>query len=182
MQSPRPAVITALSVLFLAGGCQTEPPPQAFDSVEYRDGSVFRYRRAMPLKAIPAAAVRTSDAFVQPGGELLFAGREWGAKIDGFRFDKRFGSLHRSVLVDATGKVLERSHEISVGAAPPLGSNAASVFGAILRVEVIQGRRGTPEQFRFTLRDNEAKTRYVFTSDRGSILHHGYAAARQPSS
>ena len=115
---------------------------------------------------------------MQPGGETLFAGREWGANVDGYRFDKRFGNLRRSVLVDADGNVLERSHEIPVGDAPPLGSNAASVYGSIRRVEVLHGRRGAAELFRFTVRDSTGKNRYVFTSERGSILHHGHPGAR----
>ena len=71
--------------------------------------------------ALPPEVRTTIDA-VAPRGELLFQGREWSARGEGFRIDKRYrdnGSEHaRSVLIADDGRVLERSHSVPIGEVP----------------------------------------------------------------
>ncbi|MEZ6037625.1 MAG: hypothetical protein R3F29_09100 [Planctomycetota bacterium] len=68
---------------------------------------------------VPPAVHTTFDA-VAPDGELLFLGREWGHRGEGFRLEKRYREpAHvRSVLVAADGSVLERAHTLPVPRVP----------------------------------------------------------------
>lgn len=80
--------------------------------------------------ALPPAVRTTLDA-TAPHGELLWQGREWGPRGDGFRVDKRYrDGAHehvRSVLIAADGRVLERSHSV------PLGDVAQNVLGKAMQ-------------------------------------------------
>lgn len=71
---------------------------------------------------LPADARRTAEA-VQPRGELVFQGREWGPRGFGYRIDKHYagepGPEHsRSLLVTEDGRVLERSHSVPIPDVP----------------------------------------------------------------
>ena len=71
--------------------------------------------------ALPPAVRTTIDA-VAPRGELVFQGREWSSRGEGFRIEKRYrenGNEHtRSVLVADDGRVLERSHSVPIAEVP----------------------------------------------------------------
>lgn len=71
--------------------------------------------------ALPPAVRTTIDA-VAPRGELLWQGREWSGRGEGFRIEKRYrenGSEHvRSALIGDDGAVLERSHSMPLGEVP----------------------------------------------------------------
>ncbi len=88
---------------------------------------------------LPPEVRVTADA-VAPRGELLFYGREWSERGEGFRIEKRYrdvGAEHvRSVLIAADGSVLERAHTV------PLAKVPQHVLVAALRVgpEVVEAR------------------------------------------
>ena len=66
-------------------------------------------------------AVRTTIDAVAPGGELLFQGREWGPRGEGFRVEKNYreGTAHvRSALIAPDGSVLERAHSVPIPEVP----------------------------------------------------------------
>lgn len=103
------------------------------------------FRLRVPLASIPAAARRSSEDFVQPGGELLLVAREEGPAGAGFRIRKAYPGLgQRSILVDDRGRVLERDHEIGLEDLPLVVRRAAAgtaeTGAAIFRVLVVQGR------------------------------------------
>lgn len=72
--------------------------------------------------ALPRAVRTTLDA-VAPGGELVWQGREWGPRGEGFRIDKRYreGTAEhvRSALIAQDGSVLERCHSLPLAEVPP---------------------------------------------------------------
>lgn len=88
---------------------------------------------------LPPEVRVTADA-VAPRGELVFQGREWSGRGEGFRIEKRYqdvGAEHmRSVLIGADGNVLERAHTVPIAKVPQ------HVLVAALRVgpDVVEAR------------------------------------------
>ncbi|HEX6810349.1 MAG TPA: hypothetical protein VF384_01885 [Planctomycetota bacterium] len=82
---------------------------------------------AITPAAMPKAA-RTMIEAIARDGDLLFSGREWGPRGAGFRVEKRYREGVLSVLVDADGRVLERSHSVPIADVPQ------HVLAAALRV------------------------------------------------
>lgn len=86
--------------------------------------------------ALPQPARAAMDA-VALGGEQTFLGREWGARGEHYRVEKRYqeggAESYRSALVTADGDVVERSHTVPVGKVPPVVLGAAMKFGRDLR-------------------------------------------------
>lgn len=93
---------------------------------------------------LPAHVRMRVDA-IQPGGDAVFEGREWGPRGDGFRVDKRYreGSEEhwRSVLVSAQGEVLERSHSLPLPEVPQAVLLSAMRDGRrdVTRIDIVSG-------------------------------------------
>jgi len=185
MRTPLAAIALAIS----AAGCSTpgfatefaaairELPPGGRVVIEYREGKVRRYAASVDPETIPAAARRTADEFVQPGGTTVATMREWGATGSGFRFVKKYGEqgLLRSVLVNATGDVLERSHQILLETAPAAAraSVQSTAVGKIIHVDVIQRELRSADHYRFTVWTSDGLHRYVVCTGEGTIVEQG---------
>ena len=77
---------------------------------------------AVPIdfRSLPALARTTCNA-ITPAGRLLFCGREQGPRGDGYRVEYSYAEPvehQRSLLVDADGAVLERSHTLPLAKVP----------------------------------------------------------------
>ncbi len=185
--------LAAIALTILAAGCSTprftaefaaavrELPPGGRAVVEYRNGKPRRYAASSDPETIPPAARRTAEEFVQPGGTTVSTMREWGASGTGFRFVKKYGEqgLLRSVLVNATGDVLERSHQIPLEAAPGAAraSVQSTVDGKIVQVDVIQRKLRSTDHYRFTVWPSDGSHRYVVTTAEGTIVEQGQEAS-----
>ncbi|HIE68651.1 MAG TPA: hypothetical protein EYP98_00020 [Planctomycetes bacterium] len=99
---------------------------------------------AVPVdyRSLPALARTTCDA-IAPKGRLLFCAREQGPRGDGYRVERGYSEPfdhYRSVLVDARGAVLERSHTLPLTKVPqhvlaPALTNGTSIESA----EIVSG-------------------------------------------
>lgn len=88
--------------------------------------------------------VRTTFQAIAPGGETEFLGREWGPRGTGYRLVKRYREggheQVRSVLVDGSGAVLERSHSVPLGEVPQDVLSTALRFGhSVEEVRIVSG-------------------------------------------
>ena len=157
-----------------------------------RDGRIVRCATPIPEEAIPAAALRTSEEYVQPGGQLVFAGREWATDgtDGGYRLIKHYHNgdgaapTRRSVLVAADGTVLERTHEIppADGPARALEAVRALGIGRPTSLEVVQGRPDTPDRYRYELVDEQDRRFVVVCSAAGDVLERGRLTASEVTS
>ena len=176
------------SVLAVLSGCGTTDFAAEFAAfarnmpaggkvfLEFRGGEITRYAASVDPATIPAAARRTADEIVQPGGKTVFPGGEWSVDASGYRFVKLYedGGSVRTVLVDHTGKVLARSHQVPVADSPEEARAAAlSVAGKIERVEVVQRERGSADVFRFGLIDTDGRRWFAVTTATGHIIERG---------
>lgn len=149
----------------------------------FTNGELARYGAPVEHDAIPAAARRTADDFVQPGGTLVWSGREWGPQGSGYRVVKVYGEgdeeRRRSILVSADGEVLQRRHEIAPdeGPAADLETLSGLGLGVVLRLDVVQGRMGSPDQYRYLLLDPRGVRRIVICDGAGGILAQGRIVA-----
>ncbi|MFO1076710.1 MAG: hypothetical protein U1E73_03180 [Planctomycetota bacterium] len=89
-------------------------------------------------------AVRTAVEAVEPGGETVFQGREWGARGEGYRVDKHYvlaGQDHRrTALVAADGRVLERGHSVPIAEVPQAVLAAALDVGpTVVEAMIVSG-------------------------------------------
>jgi hypothetical protein len=176
--------------VFLAlAACQTPDVPAQFAAavrvmpadgkviLEFRDGRLTRYAASVDPATVPAAARRTADEIVQPGGKSVFVGREWSIEASGYRFVKVYedGGSFRTVLVDADGKVLARSHQIPVQDCPAMARDAIHALGSgkILRVEVVQRQRGTKDIYRFGLVDDQGRRWFAVVTAAGFLIERG---------
>ena len=108
------------------------------------DDHVISASVALGPGSLPAAVRQSLDA-VAPRGEVMFQGREWGPRGEGYRIDKRYqidGAEHtRSALIASDGTVLERSHSVPVKEAPQDVLAAALRVGPhVQSVEIVSGR------------------------------------------
>ncbi|MBL8730301.1 MAG: hypothetical protein JNM25_17925 [Planctomycetes bacterium] len=93
---------------------------------------------------VPADARRTAEA-VQPRGERVFQGREWGPRGEGYRIDVHYagdaGPEHsRSLLVTADGRVLERSHTVPIPDVPQhVLASAMQIAARIDEARIVSG-------------------------------------------
>jgi hypothetical protein len=130
---------------------------------------------AVPLGpgGLPGPVRVTADA-IAPGGRTLFAGREWGPRGPGYRIERMLdhgGAEHfRSVLLDAEGAVLERSHSLPVPEVPPavLLAVTAGERTQVRRVEVVSGP-SVEEGYRATVADRAGRTFMVECDLQGRV-------------
>ena len=177
--------ITCVLLSACGASCTTPDPGAAFADalrqaptgtraeLDWSAGHVTRHMAPLPDSAIPEAARRTADRFIQPDGTSVFRGREWNPRTSGYRFVKSYAQdgapdgARRSVLVSATGDVLERSHEIPAADCPAPAREAAAALGTIRRVAVVQYEQ--TEHFRFTL-DFQGERRSATIDAAGNVL------------
>jgi len=96
---------------------------------------------AVAISGLPPAVRTTADA-IAPGGELVFAGRDWGPAVTGFRVEKRYRDggreEFRSVLAAEDGSVLQRSHSVPLADVPLAVLAAARASGRdVRRCEIV---------------------------------------------
>ena len=134
---------------------------------------------AVPLTdaALPEAARVAIDA-VQPAGKTVAVERVWSERGAGFGvtkiYDDGVAGRRRSVVVDATGNVLERSHEIEAGRVPPVVMQRIQALrvGDIRLVEAVQYRPGD-EHYRFLLQTSDGIRTLAQCRVDSSDLHFG---------
>lgn len=87
------------------------------------------------------AGVRTMVDAVVPRGELEFQGREWSARGEGYRIDKRYSAEdRRSVLISPAGTVLERDHTVAIADVPQhVLASALRIGSHIDEVRIVSG-------------------------------------------
>jgi hypothetical protein len=123
--------------------------------------------------SIPRAARTAIDA-IEPEGEVLFTGREWGPRGTGFRVEKRYreGTKEhvRSVLVDADGRVLEREHSVPIAEVPQHVLVAAMHLGSMIDEARIVSGPVREEYWSVSVRDRLGRTFVARVSLEGSLL------------
>ncbi len=122
---------------------------------------------------IPTAVRATADG-IAPGGEVVFEGREWGPYGACFRIEKRYvdGPLHsfRSVLIAASGDVLERSHTVPIQQVPPAVLGAALTLGRdVQRCEIVSDS-SAERLWRATIVDGGGRTMLASIGLDGRLL------------
>lgn len=175
---------TRCAWLLLLTGCASAPGPSLGELL--RDAVVGEHARltvegdqvvafATPFdyRALPAAARKTCDT-VAPEGALLYCASERGPRGAGFRVEKRYQEPvphERSLLVDAAGRVLERSHTLPVSDAPQHVLGTALGCGPFVeRVEIVSGP--VREEFwRVLVKDRRGRV-FTATIDLGGELLH----------
>jgi hypothetical protein len=170
---PRSAVVPALLATAALGGCSAAPLPPGFAVAAANAPEDQPLRLWVAGDAIVAAAaavgrgglpqpVRTAAEAIAPAGEMLFAGREWGPRGDGWRIEKHYrdgaDESFRSVLLDDAGSVLERSHSVPPAKVPaPVLFAAMQVGRDVQRCEIVSGAI-SEESWRATVRDGAGRT------------------------
>lgn len=152
----------ALPALLVLGACATnatmprdlaaqlaEAPTEPASRIWIDGDRIVAAAIAVGPGALPLAVRTTIDA-VAPRGELLFQGREWSARGDGFRIEKRYRENAiehtRSALIAANGDVLERSHSVPIAEAPQNVLAAAMERGhRVDEVRIVSG--ATQEEY-----------------------------------
>jgi hypothetical protein len=123
--------------------------------------------------SMPRAARTAIDA-IEPEGEVLFTGREWGPRGTGFRVEKRYreGTKEhvRSVLVDADGRVLEREHSVPIAEVPQHVLVAAMHLGSMIDESRIVSGPVREEYWSVSVRDRLGRTFVARVSLDGSLL------------
>lgn len=144
------------------------------------DGELVGVAVATGPGSLPQPVRTTLDA-IAPGGQTMFVGREWGPRGDGHRIEKTYEDLpgqapgegphFRSVLIAATGTVLERTHSVPLarGPRPVLTTALASGFD-VTRAEIVSGPEHE-EAWRVTVRNRTGWTFVVETSLAGDLRH-----------
>lgn len=103
---------------------------------------VVAFATPVDFRVLPAAARKTCET-VAPEGTLTFCGVERGPRGEGFRVEKRYlepTPHERALLVDADGRVLERSHTVPVAQTPQHVLATALRCGKFVeRVEIVSG-------------------------------------------
>ncbi|MBX3464695.1 MAG: hypothetical protein KF830_16115 [Planctomycetes bacterium] len=185
---PTPPLRPALLVAALAGSaCSTSGPP-AYDLAAllaeapagqparlWLDGDrIVGAAVAVVPGTLPAAARRMADA-VAPQGELLFAGREWGPRGDGYRIDKRYRTEDRehdrSVLVTPDGRVLERDHTVPIVDVPQHALAGALTIGTAIEEARIVAGPEREEHWAIVVRDRAGRVFVVAVALDGRVLH-----------
>jgi hypothetical protein len=170
---PRSALVPALLAMAVLGGCAAAPLPPGFAAAAANAPEDQPLRLWVAGDAVVAAAaavgrgglpqpVRTAAEAIAPAGETVFAGREWGPRGDGWRVEKRYregtDESFRSVLLDAAGSVLERSHSVPTAKVPaPVLFAAMQVGRDVQRCEIVSGAV-SEESWRATVRDGAGRT------------------------
>jgi hypothetical protein len=137
-----------VAALLPLAGCATTGLPAGFAAAATEAPEDTPVRLVLTGDAVTGAAVplgpgglpapvRTTVESVIPGGSVAFSGREWGAHGDGYRIEKRYreaaGESFRSILVDAQGQILERTHSVAMAKVPPVIARMAMTVGRDLR-------------------------------------------------
>lgn len=128
------------------------------------DGTLVAAAVAVGPGAIPEAARTAIDA-VEPGGETVFQGREWGPRGEGFRVDKRYRQAgqeqRRTLLVTAAGKVLERGHTVAIVEVPQDVLAAALAVGPVVTDAMIVSGPEVEEFWRCEVSDRIGRSYLV---------------------
>lgn len=120
--------------------------------ITIRDGQIIMVAAPLGPRAVPTELRRIIES-VHPGGETVASFREWGPLGSGYRVEKHYSQepsgQWRSVLVDDSGAVLERTHSLPVSVVPQAVLLAAAQDSRrdLNRVDVVQNSAGE-EYFR----------------------------------
>ncbi len=119
--------------------------------------------------------VRRMAEGIQPRGELVFQGREWGPRGFGFRIDKHYAGDEgpegsRSVLLAQDGNVLERDHTVPIADVPQhVLASAMQVGSRIDEVRIVSGRE-REEYWSVLVHDRSGRVFVVTVSLDGRVL------------
>jgi len=178
--------VFCLTGLLLMAACSTAPPrataaealahgePITAARMQLQGNEVVMLAVPIDPVELPAAARTTVDA-IAPQGETTFVGRERGPRGEGFRVDKRYetedGGVHtRSLLVDASGDVLERSHSVPVPDVPKHVLAAALGNGRYVDDVCIVSGPEREEHWALTVHDRRGRRHVVIVSLSGEEL------------
>lgn len=127
-------------------------------------------------------AVRTAVEAIAPGGELDFAGREWSDQHGmAFRVEKRYRSKgvstandrgaesFCSLLLDPTGRVLERAHSVPLAEVPVEILRAAMLIGRDVRRCEIESDAQREVGWRALVRDGIGRDHVVEITLDGAV-------------
>ena len=121
---------------------------------------------------LPLLARTTCEA-IAPGGILTFCGREKGPRGEGFRLEKIYEQpfAHmRSVLADAKGNVMERSHTLPLKKVPQQVLGVALATGTMVEsAEIVSGPL-REEFWRIVTQDRRGRIFVVTVSLNGTLI------------
>ena len=121
---------------------------------------------------LPALARTTCEA-IAPGGVMTFCGREKGPRGEGFRLEKIYEQpfAHmRSVLADAKGNVMERSHTLPLIKVPQQVLGAALSSGTTVEsAEIVSGPL-REEFWRIVTQDRRGRVFVVMVHLDGTLI------------
>jgi len=177
---------TALAIATLSlAGCAGTGLPAGFAAAAAEAPEDIPVRLSLTGDAVTGAAaplgpgglpppVRTAAEAIVPGGTVVFSGREWGAFGDGYRIEKRYredgGESFCSVLMDADGRVLERTHSVPMAKVPPVIARMAMTMGRDLRRCEIVSDTARETAWRALVGDGLGRTHMVTLDLSGNIL------------
>lgn len=129
---------------------------------------------AIPIdyRTVPLLARTTCDA-VLADGVVTFCGREHGSRGNGYRLEKSYEQPFphlRSVLVDETGTVLERSHTLPIADVPQHVLAAAIAIGTSMDSAAIVSGPASEECWRIVTRDRRGRVFVVTVDLAGKLL------------
>lgn len=174
----------AMATLSLAG-CAGTGMPVGFAAAAAEAPEDIPVRLSLTGDAVTGAAaplgpgglpapVRTAAEAIVPGGTVVFSGREWGPLGDGYRIEKRYredgGESFRSVLMDAEGRVLERTHSVSMAKVPPVIARMAMTIGRDLRRCEIVSDSAREIAWRAIVGDGLGRTHIVTLDLSGNVV------------
>ena len=172
-------------VCTLLAGCANTGLPRAFaDALATSPEDIAARLHIDGDRVISAAAasgpggipqvVRSTIDGVAPGGEVVFAGREWGPYGACFRVEKRYvegpEQTFRSALIADNGAVLERSHSVPIPKVPPAILAAALTLGRdVQRCEIVSDS-SVEREWRATIVDGGGRTMVATIDLDGRLL------------
>ncbi|MCR9246158.1 MAG: hypothetical protein NXI31_14100 [bacterium] len=182
MRRPVFACLTAL----LAAACSSPPqlPPRALTllaeapedhpaRLTFSGGHVIATAIALGPGTLSPTVKATIDA-VAPGGEEVFRGREWSARGQGFRIEKRYedaGTEHiRTALIADDGRVLERAHSVAIAEVPKEVLIGAMQAGSTVELALIVSGSEREEYWQCEVSDRLGRTFDVRVGLDGTVL------------